>query len=65
MFYLIYPNFLSITKFSTVAENLAKLMGESHVKELKIEDISLGESGFRNLILHMPREVSLSHINVR
>ncbi|KAF3335820.1 Protein NLRC5 [Carex littledalei] len=49
---------------STVAENLAKLMGESHVKELKIEDISLGESGFKNLILHMPREVSLSQINV-
>jgi hypothetical protein len=58
-------NFLSIPKYSTVAKKMAKLMGESHVKELKIEDISLGEYGFRSLMLHMPRRVTLSHINVR
>lgn len=57
--------FVSIPKFSMVAKTMAKLMGGSHVKELKIEDISLGELGFRNLMQHMPREVSLSHINVR
>ncbi|KAJ4785029.1 Ribonuclease inhibitor [Rhynchospora pubera] len=49
---------------STVAENMAKLMEESLVKELKIEDISLGESGFEKLRLHLPKQVSVSHINI-
>ncbi|KAJ3689407.1 hypothetical protein LUZ61_018571 [Rhynchospora tenuis] len=49
---------------SAAAINMAKLMGGSLVKELKIEDISLGESGFKKLMLNMPKQVSISHINI-
>jgi hypothetical protein len=47
-----------------VAAVLAKFLG-SHVRNLNIEDIDLGPSGFQILEEALPMEVALSHINIR
>ncbi|KAJ3693134.1 hypothetical protein LUZ60_012229 [Juncus effusus] len=60
-------NFLSLGDNhlgSSVGENLAKLMGESLVRELNIEEICLEKSGFKSLELHLPPLVSLSSLNI-
>ncbi|XP_047048587.1 uncharacterized protein LOC124653571 isoform X1 [Lolium rigidum] len=48
---------------SSVAATLVKFLG-SHVRELNVEDISLGPQGFQILEEALPRKVDLSHINI-
>ncbi|XP_073012461.1 uncharacterized protein [Typha latifolia] len=48
----------------SVAATLAKFLGNSCVKELNLEDIELGASGFQELEELMPRETALSCINI-
>uniref|UniRef100_A0ACD5W2K8 Uncharacterized protein n=1 Tax=Avena sativa TaxID=4498 RepID=A0ACD5W2K8_AVESA len=48
---------------SSVAAKLVKFLG-SHVRELNVEDISLGPLGFQILEEALPRKVHLSHINI-
>jgi hypothetical protein len=47
-----------------VAATLVKFLG-SHVRELNVEDISLGPVGFQILEEALPKKLHLSHINIR
>nr|DAD20148.1 TPA_asm: hypothetical protein HUJ06_021611 [Nelumbo nucifera] len=49
---------------SQVAAELAKFLGTSHVRELNIEDIALGPSGFLELQKEIPEEIKLGYINI-